>query len=379
VRLKAVLVALSTVAVIGSAAACTSAARPAGPSSRVGASTDSTTATASGVATTPIAVGAVSVLASGLAVPWGVAFLPDGSALVSERDTHRIVRVATDGAVTTAGTVSGVAPNAGEGGLLGLALSPTFGRDSLVYAYLTSTTDNRIVRMPFRDGTLGTASPVFTGIPKAAIHNGGRIAFGPDGLLYVTAGDAGQKDRAQDVNYLGGKVLRMTPDGRPAPGNPFPDSVVYSLGHRNPQGLAWGPDGSLYEAEFGQSSLDELNLLEPGRNYGWPDVEGTIGPSDAKYTPPLLTWPTGVASPSGLAFAGDALWLATLQGKRVYRIPVLGPGRVAQLDPILTGDYGRLRTVAVAPDGSLWVTTSNRDGRGEPIAADDRIVRVALG
>jgi glucose/arabinose dehydrogenase len=382
VRLKAVLIAVCVVAVIGSSAACTSADRPAGPSSTVVSTTASTASTASGVATTPIAVGAVSVIASGLAVPWGVAFLPDGSALVSERDSHRIVRVAANGTVTAAGTVSGVAPNAGEGGLLGLALSPSFGRDALVYAYLTSATDNRIVRMPYREGTLGPASPVFTGIPKAAIHNGGRIAFGPDGQLYVTAGDASQKDRAQDVSYLGGKVLRMTPDGRPAPGNPFPNSVVYTLGHRNPQGLAWAPDGSLYEAEFGQSSLDELNLIEPGRNYGWPDVEGTIGANDAagtEFTAPLLTWPTGVASPSGLAFAGGALWLATLQGKRVYRIPVLGPGRVSELDPILTGDYGRLRTVAVAPDGSLWITTSNRDGRGDPIAADDRIVRVALG
>jgi glucose/arabinose dehydrogenase len=373
VRLKVALIALVTV---GLTAACTSADRPTSPSSPVVTSRESTT---TAPATTPAAVGAVSVLTSGLAVPWGVAFLPDGSALVSERDSHRIVHVTADGSVAPAGTVSGVAPDAGEGGLLGIALSPTFSRDALVYAYLTSSSDNRIVRMPYRNGTLGAATPVFTGIPKAAIHNGGRIAFGPDGFLYATAGDASQKDRAQDVSYLGGKVLRMTPDGRPAPGNPFPDSVVYTLGHRNPQGLAWGPDGRLYEAEFGQSSLDELNLIEPGRNYGWPDVEGTIGATDAKYTAPLLTWPTGVASPSGLAFAGGALWLATLQGKRVYRIPVLGPGRVAELDPILTGDYGRLRTVAVAPDGSLWITTSNRDGRGDPVAADDRIVRVALG
>ena len=159
---------------------------------------------------------------------------------------------------------AGCRRNSGEGGLLGIALSPNFATDAYVYAYLTSATDNRIVRMTYRDGTLGAPSPVFTGIPKAGIHNGGRIAFGPDGMLYATAGDASQKDRAQDLDYLGGKVLRMTPDGQPAPGNPFPGSVVYTLGHRNPQGLAWGPDGSLYEAEFGQSTEDELNLLQAG-------------------------------------------------------------------------------------------------------------------
>ena len=280
--------------------------------------------------------------------------------------------------MTPIGVVPGVADNSGEGGLLGIALSPAFAADSYIYAYLTSASDNRVVRMTYRDGTLGAPSPVFTGIPKAGIHNGGRIAFGPDGLLYVTAGDASQKDRAQDLSYLGGKVLRMTPDGQPAPGNPFAGSVVYTYGHRNPQGLAWAPDGTLYEAEFGQSTEDELNRLLPGHNYGWPTVEGTVGPDDPKFTRPLLTWPTGDASPSGLAFAGDSLWMATLQGKRIYRIPVLGPGQVSTLAPILTGDYGRLRTVARAPDGSLWITTSNRDGRGAPIAADDRIIKVAL-
>lgn len=325
--------------------------------------------------TTP---GRATVLASNLAVPWGLAFLPDGSALVSERESHRIVRVDARGTVSDAGTVPGVAGNAGEGGLLGIALSPSFARDGLVYAYLTSDSDNRVVRMPYRTGRLGAPSVVFDGIPKAPIHNGGRIAFGPDGLLYVTAGDAGQRDRAPDRDYLGGKVLRMTPDGAPAPGNPFDGSVVYTLGHRNPQGLAWGPDGSLYEAEFGQNSLDEINLLQPGRNYGWPIVEGTIGPSDPGLAAPLLTWNTGEASPSGLAFAGDSLWLATLQGRRIYRIPVLGPGQVGRPTDLLDGQFGRLRTVAGAPDGSLWVTTSNRDGRGDPVERDDRIIRVPL-
>jgi glucose/arabinose dehydrogenase len=366
---------ITLVVVLAGAAACTSDRAGSRPTTSSAAPDSAPASTGS---SGPAQVGAAAVIASKLAVPWGVSFLPDGSALVSERDSHRILDVDSAGSVRPVGTVAGVAPSAGEGGLLGIAVSPRFASDSLVYAYLTAATDNRVVRMTYRNGQLGAPTVVFAGIPKAAIHNGGRLAFGPDGMLYVTAGDANQKTRAQDLAYLGGKVLRMTPDGQPAPGNPFPGSVVYTLGHRNPQGLAWGPDGSLYEAEFGQSALDELNLLQPGGNYGWPDVKGTIGPDDPKFTRPLLTWPTGDASPSGLAFAAGALWMATLQGKRVYRIPVLGPGRVTSLEPILSNDYGRLRTVVRAPDGSLWVTTSNRDGRGDPIAADDRIVRVPL-
>jgi glucose/arabinose dehydrogenase len=327
---------------------------------------------------TAVRAGPAAVLASNLAVPWGMAFLPDGSALVSERDSHRIVRIDPQGQVTEVGVVPGVADDSGEGGLLGIALSPAFADDALVYAYLTSDTDNRVVRMSYRHGELGAPSVVFTGIPKASIHNGGRIAFGPDGLLYVTAGDAGQRQRAPDPAYLGGKVLRMTADGAPAPGNPFPGSVVYTLGHRNPQGLAWGPDGSLYEAEFGQNTLDEINLLAPGNNYGWPAVEGTVGPANPNLTAPLLTWDTDEASPSGLAYAGDSLWLATLQGKRIYRIALLGPGRVGRPTALLDGRYGRLRSVGRAPDGSLWVTTSNRDGRGAPLEGDDRVIRVPL-
>ena len=326
----------------------------------------------------PIQVGVPTLLATGLGVPWGVAFLPDGSALVSERDSHRIVRILGQGRVSEVGVVPGVADNTGEGGLLGIALSPSFRQDALVYAYLTSETDNRVVRMTYRGGALTAPSVVFSGIPKAVIHNGGRIAFGPDGMLYVTTGDATERDRAPDLGFLGGKVLRMTPDGAPAPGNPFPGSVVYTRGHRNPQGIAWGPDGRLYEAEFGQNTLDEINLLQAGADYGWPAVEGTVGPSRPGLTPPLLTWQTSEASPSGLAYAGDSLWLATLQGERLYRIPWLGPGRVGRPTALLDGQFGRLRTAVRAPDGSLWVTTSNRDGRGDPAGGNDRIIRLSL-
>jgi glucose/arabinose dehydrogenase len=337
-----------------------------------------TSATTAAAPTPAARVGAAHVLVQGLEVPWGVAFLPDGSALVSERVSHRVMRVTSAGAVSSVGTVPGVADDAGEGGLLGLALSPAFASDQLVYAYLTAADDNRVVRMRYANGKLSAPVAVFTGIPKAANHDGGRIAFGPDRLLYVTAGDANQRDRAPDRSYLGGKVLRMTADGRPAPGNPDPASVVYTVGHRNPQGLAWGPDGRLYEAEFGQNQQDEINLLTPGADYGWPTDEGKLGPARPGLTRPLLTWSTGDASPSGLAYAGGSLWLGTLQGERVYRIPVLAGGRLGAPESLFSGVYGRLRTVAVAPDGALWITTSNRDGRGDPSATDDRIIRVPL-
>ncbi|MGH3095457.1 MAG: PQQ-dependent sugar dehydrogenase [Streptosporangiales bacterium] len=329
---------------------------------------------------TPAHPGKPQVIVKNLDVPWGVAFLPNDAALVSERNTHKIKRIAPGGKVTTVGKVSGVTDDTSEGGLLGLALSPTYDLDHLVYAYITTDTGNRIVRFRYDKRGISRQESVFTGIPKATIHDGGRIKFGPDGMLYVTTGDATRAERAQDPKYLGGKVLRMTPDGEPVPGNPFSDSVVWTVGHRNPQGLAWGPgkDPTLYEAEFGQNALDEVNALHPGENYGWPDVEGTIGPKKEKFTPPLVTWPTDKASPSGLAYAADSLWLATLQGENVYRMRVHGDGSVGKPRALLDDRYGRLRTIVTAPDGSLWVTTSNRDGRGSPTKSDDRIIRIPL-
>lgn len=328
--------------------------------------------------TGPAAVGDPGVLVDDLEVPWGIAFLPDGSALVSERDRHRIVRVTQDGESTQVGTVDGVSDDTSEGGLMGLAVSPSYREDDFVYAYLTAADDNRIVRFRFADGRISDQEPVFTGIPKASIHNGGRIAFGPDRMLYVATGDATQEDRAQDSDYLGGKILRMTPTGEPAPDNPFGNSVVYTVGHRNPQGLAWGPGDRFYQAEFGNLRLDELNLLRPGRNYGWPDVEGTLGPRRAEFQRPLQTWRTGDASPSGLAYAGGSLWLATLQGENVYRMRVGANGSVGKPRAMFDDRWGRLRTAVAAPDGSLWVTTSNKDGRGGLLNRTDRIIRVPL-
>jgi glucose/arabinose dehydrogenase len=329
------------------------------------------TATAPSTPSATPDLGAGEVVAEGIDVPWGLAFLPDGDALVAERESGRILRVSPSGGQPRqVYEVPGVAAG-GEGGLLGLAVSPDYAQDNLVYAYFTARQDNRIVRFSLDDDS---PDVVFDGIAKAGNHNGGRIAFGPDGMLYVGTGDAGRTSRSQDSDDPAGKILRLTPDGEPAPGNPTAGSPVYSLGHRNVQGLAWDAQGRLFATEFGQNDVDELNLIEPGRNYGWPEVEGEGGTEGGRYTNPLVTWPTRQASPSGLAIAGETAYMAALRGERLWTIPLTGDG-VGDPSAEFADRYGRLRTVAVAPDGALWLTTSNTDGRGDVRDGDDRILR----
>ncbi|WP_313674197.1 PQQ-dependent sugar dehydrogenase [Mycolicibacterium sp.] len=313
------------------------------------------------------AVRVAETVATGLDVPWGIAFLPDGSALVSERDTARILRV-TPGTTATAGMVDGVTPR-GEGGLLGIAYA-----DGWMYAYFTAADDNRVVRMAWDGAGLGAAEEVLVGIPKAGIHNGGRIAFGPDGMLYIATGDAGDRDAAQDPASPAGKILRVTPDGSIPADNPLPGSAVFSLGHRNIQGLAFDDQNRLWASEFGQSDVDELNLITAGSNYGWPECEGACGKPD--YVDPVMEWePTSIASPSGIAIVGDYAYVASLRGQTVWQVPLDRSGQANRLD---LGDLGRLRTIATAPGGSLWLSTSNTDGRGDPRGEDDRILRLTL-
>jgi glucose/arabinose dehydrogenase len=315
------------------------------------------------------------VVARDLDVPWGVGFLPDDSALVTERDTARIVRVLPSGRVVPVGSVEGVSPTS-EGGLLGLAVSPTYARDHRIYVYLTTDHDNRVVALTYRNGRLGPQHPVLTGIPFGDIHDGGRLAFGPDGKLYISTGETGDESLAQDRGSLGGKILRVNPDGSVPRDNPFPPSPVWTYGHRNVQGLAFDSRDRLWATEFGSDVWDELNGIEKGLNYGWPVTEGD---SDLRgYTDPLVQWRPDNASPSGLAFAGGSLWAASLNGERLWQVPVRADGGVRQPRPLLVGEYGRLRTVVTAPDGSLWVTTSNEDGRGLPAPTDDRILRLTL-
>lgn len=323
----------------------------------------------------PGPTGAPRVLASGLEVPWGIAFLPGGDALVTERESARILRVTPSGQVTPVGTVDGVNAR-GEGGLLGIAVSPQFARDRTVYVSYTASGDNRVVALPVAaDGTVDGAAQrtVVAGLASGSIHNGGGLAFGPDGMLWIGTGEAGQRARAQDPDDPSGKVLRVTPDGGPAPGNPS-GSVVHSTGHRNVQGIAF-VGGRVYASEYGASTADELNLLAPG-NYGWPQVEG-VG-NRPGVVDPLVTWPTDDASPSGLAAAGGSLWMSALRGETVWRIPLAADGAVGTPVRTIEG-FGRIRAVVATPDGSaLWVTTSNRDGRGSPGPDDDRILVVPL-
>ncbi|MEN8707130.1 MAG: PQQ-dependent sugar dehydrogenase [Nocardioides marinisabuli] len=316
----------------------------------------------------------LETVATGLEVPWGLDFLPDGDAVVTERDSGRVLLLRGEQhRVVVAGTVEERVAQ-GEAGLLGVAVSPDFEDDRMLYLYVSTAEDNRVVRARLRGMRLGETEPVLTGIPNGFIHDGGRLLFGPDGHLYVSTGDAGEPSRAPDPDSLGGKILRITADGEPAPGNPRPGSPVFSSGHRNVQGLAFVGD-QLWASEFGDSTADELNRIDGGEDHGWPAVEG-VGEQDA-YVDPQVTWPTGEASPSGLALAGGHLWLGALQGERLWRVEVDDQGRRAGgATAYLVGEHGRLRTVAEAPDGSLWVTTSNRDGRGSPGAEDDKILRI---
>jgi glucose/arabinose dehydrogenase len=316
----------------------------------------------------------VDTVARNLSVPWGIDFLPDDTAIVTERDTRRVLAIA-DGNVRQVGLIEAAAPQ-GEAGLLGVAVSPDFADDRTIFFYVSTAEDNRIVRTTYRNGRLGTPEVVLDGIPNGFIHDGGRLQFGPDGYLYASTGETGAPELAPDRDSLGGKILRITPDGKPAPGNPDPSSPIWSLGHRNVQGLAFDDDDNLWASEFGESTFDELNLIRKGGNYGWPTFEGRG--DDPDLINPQVVWNTSEASPSGLAHLDGRLWLGALQGERLWRIDVEN-GRASDPTDFFVGRYGRLRTVVVAPDGNLWVSTSNRDGRATPGPDDDQIIVVDPG
>jgi glucose/arabinose dehydrogenase len=317
----------------------------------------------------------VSTLATNLEVPWSFAFLPDGDSLVTERDSGKLLRVSPSGEVREIQTLP--EGGSGEGGLLGVAVSPDYENDRYVYAYYTTENDNRVVR--FRLGE--KPEPILTGIPVNTYHDGGRIKFGPDGMLYVSTGDAGDSSNSQDRNSLGGKILRIEPDGSVPSDNPFPDNPVYSYGHRNVEGLAWDAEGQLFASEFGQNTWDEVNRIEPGENYGWPEVEGRGG-EDQGYVDPITVWPTSEASPSGAEIMVDGaipqwegdLFVTALRGERLWRLELNGRGEVVRREKLLDHEVGRVQ----APEGSVWVSTSNHDTYGSPVSEqDDRILRLA--
>ncbi|MRJ77067.1 PQQ-dependent sugar dehydrogenase [Aeromicrobium sp. SMF47] len=332
--------------------------------------TPAPTASSTPGARTPRIAGTV---VTGLNVPWGIAFLSGGDALVSQRDAGSIVRVSADGRTTTLGSVAGAnGVPGGEGGLLGIALAP--GDDSTLFAYVTTAADDRVVRITIDGSSLGEVEPILTGIPIGSRHHGGRLLFGDDGTLFVSTGDSGNGELAQDRDSLAGKVLRIDQDGRAAKGNPF-GNRTWSYGHRNIEGLAFDQEGRLWAAEFGEKSADELNLIVKGGNYGWPRVEGKGG--GRGLIDPAVTWGTDECSPSGVAVTKSTAYVGALQGECLFEVPLDGE-RAGTPVAHFAGDHGRIRSVAVAPDGALWVTTSNTDGRGDPRKGDDHILRVTV-
>lgn len=324
----------------------------------------------------------VTQVATDTDIPWGLVTLPDGTVLYSRRDAQDIVHLnPATGAKVTVGTVPDVQSTDGEGGLLGLAIAPTFATDHWLYIMHTSPRDNRIVRIKLENDKLatGTSQVLLSGILRNKFHDGGRLRFGPDNKLYAATGDAQNGDNAQDRNSLNGKVLRLEPDGAVPSDNPF-GNYVWSYGHRNPQGLAFDSQGRLWEQEFGNAVMDETNLVTKGGNYGWPACEGTSGTcGTAGYIAPKRTYSTADGSCSGIAVVRDVLYVACERGTRMYRAPISGSG-LPEAQVYFNGTYGRLRTVEPAPDGGLWLTTSNTGDKDSiPDNSDEKILHVTLG
>ncbi len=314
---------------------------------------------------------------------WDVAFLPDGSALATERDRFEILRITPSGQKTTLGKVPGAVGTNGEGGLLGLALSPNFATDHAVFIYHTASGDNRIVKMTYDNGTLSsTSTPVLTGISKNRYHNGGRVRFGPDGKLYASVGDAQNRNNPQNKGSLNGKILRLNADGSAPSDNPFfstggKAAYVWSFGHRNPQGLAWDSRGQLWAAEFGDSTQDELNLIQKGGNFGYPACEGTSGSCSGSIAP-KKTWSTGSAGPSGIEIVNDWIYIAAVTGQQLFATQINAAGNgVGSVQSLFSGRWDRLRSVTKTPDGGLWLTSTNADKNGgTPSGIDNVVVRL---
>ncbi len=318
----------------------------------------------------------LSVVAKNLEVPWALAFLPDGQILVTERP-GRVRLIDQDGNLRS-DPVSEIkaVKTIGESGLHGIAIHPNFQSNSFVYLYYTygesdNQTLNRVSRFTYTKESFTDEKVIVDNIPGARFHDGGRIKFGPDGHLYITTGDALEPSQSQDINSLAGKILRVTEDGNSLSDNPF-GNLVYSYGHRNPQGITWDSQNRLWETEHGQSATDELNLIEPGKNYGWPTIRGDE--TQEGLAIPIKHSGSDTWAPAGAAYLEGSIYFAGLRGQTLYEAKI-NNGTVTLVEH-LKNQLGRLREVVVGPDNMLYVTTSNRDGRGIPAGDDDQIIRV---
>jgi len=315
----------------------------------------------------------VSILAQNLEIPWDLAFLPDKSALFTER-AGRVRLIDINGSLrdTPVLEISDI-KLIGEGGLLGITAHPDFSTNNFIFLYYTysssnDNTLNKVVRYKFSNGELTDKKVIVDNIPGATFHNGGRLKFGPDGFLYITTGDAQKPSLAQDKNSLAGKILRVTDEGGAAPGNPF-NTLIYSYGHRNPQGLAWDSSSRLWETEHGNTATDEVNLIEPGKNYGWPEIRGSktkLGMVSPVIQSGNVTW-----APTGAVFFNDTFYFTGLRGNALYALKGND-----NLKEYFKGEFGRLRSIVLGPDNMFYVLTSNKDGRGLPKTGDDKILRI---
>lgn len=318
----------------------------------------------------------IKIIAENLQIPWEIEFLPDYDILVTER-IGNLRRIGKDGKVYKIEGVEAV----GEGGLMGLALHTRFSENNWIYLYLTAKTDgdlkNQVIRYKLENDKLSDKIVILDDIPGAALHDGGRIAFGIDGYLYITTGDSGNSDLAQNKKSLAGKILRVKDDGSIPEDNPF-GNAVYSYGHRNSQGLAWDDIGRLWATEHGRSGAssgyDELNLIEIGKNYGWPEIQGNETKSGME-APIVQSGPDETWAPAGMSFIKGRFFFGGLRGESLYEAKIIGDKKV---DPKVhfREDFGRIRAVKKGPDGLLYITTSNTDGRGDSKPGDDKIIRI---
>lgn len=325
-----------------------------------------------------------SVLVEGLNAPWEIVSVPDGRMFVTERPGA--IRIIKDGTLAPEPLIEFTAPfnEEGEGGLLGLAADPDFADNGYLYAYHSylegDDIANRVLRLKVNDGKAAIDKELLGNIPGGTNHNGGRIKIGPDKLLYITTGERYEPELSQNEDSLGGKILRIGLDGSIPADNPWPNSPVYSMGHRNAQGLAWNPDnGYLYATEHGQRNHDEINRIVAGENYGWPEVEGDEDENGA-YQAPLAHSGKDTWAPSGVAFVEEGPWAgsliaANLRGEQLLKVTLSEDGtQVEQVEPIFEDEWGRIRNVSAGEDGTLYVLTNNRDGRGSPRDGDDRLI-----